>query len=67
MVNLLIAEMCITLGQGMHDLVAAHWSSDRNEVVDKLSRVAEGAGVPPHLRHLPAASPSRNGWAFFHF
>jgi len=61
-INLLIAEMCLLLGQGMHDLVASHWWSEKNVMADDLSRITEGIQLPKVFEGLERAMPSRSDW-----
>ena len=49
-VNLVVAEVQLVLGASMHDVFAAHVWSEDNDVADDLSRLAEGAALPPACR-----------------
>ena len=47
--NRVVAEILLVLGRTMHDIEAAHFWSELNAEADALSRVQEGAEVPPRL------------------
>ena len=47
--NLIVAEIQLHLGAGIHDLTGVHFWSEENAVCDALSRRAEGATLPEVL------------------
>ena len=60
-INKIIMEIQLILGQSMADLFASHIWSEENEVADQLSRTAEGALLPPECetaREFRAVRPS---------
>ena len=63
-VNRVIMELQMTLGASMHDLRGEHVWSEDNGVADALSRMAEGAEVPPECALARFTPPMRLSWAF---
>ena len=62
-VNLIVAEMQLVLGQTMFDMFAAHVWSEENVVADLLSRQAEGAPFPDQLLSAAKWNAKRGPWA----
>ena len=60
--NFVVADMLLTLGTGMHDLVPPHWTSENNVLADKISRVALSAAVPELFSNAQLAVPTREQW-----
>ena len=64
--NCIVAEISLWLSGGMHDVVAAHWWSERNHICDRLSRLHEGETVPEELQDKPRAFPIRPRWRLYY-
>ena len=62
--NRVVAELLLCLGTTMHDIEAAHFWSELNAEADALSRVHEGAEVPPRLARcgIQDAPARRRPW-----
>jgi len=60
--NLIVAEMQLVLGSVFHDLRAAHFWSEENEVCDDLSRLHQGVKLPSILENAKHVSAKRNKW-----
>ena len=60
--NLIVAEMQLLLGSVFHDLKAAHFWSEENEVCDDLSRLHQGAVLPAVLDKAKHVEAVRNRW-----
>jgi len=65
-VNLIVAEISLLLGSGMQDLQSAHWTSEKNVLADRLSRMAVGDHVPEEFVHTERAEPPRAAWTLLH-
>ena len=60
--NLIVAEMQLVLGGVFHDLRAAHFWSEENDVCDDLSRLHQGVKLPSILENAKHVSAKRNRW-----
>ena len=63
-INKVIMELQLLLGRTMFDMQAAHLWSEKNIIADALSRLPEGAALPPDCA---AAVESEAKRPVFHF
>ena len=65
--NLVVAEIQLHLGAGIHDLSGLHFWSEENGVCDALSRRSEGAALPQELVNATFVEPVvPDTWALLH-
>ena len=61
-INTIFMELALFFAPKGAELSAMHVWSENNTLADSLSRLAEGAVLPPLLAKVPRCNPSREGF-----
>ena len=61
-INAIFMELALLFAPKGAELSAMHVWSENNTLADTLSRLAEGAEMPPLLTKLPRSDPCRDGF-----
>ena len=66
MSNMLVAEIQLCLAASMFDIFGSHVWSEDNEWADQLSRLGEGATLPPVFEEIPKTTiyTKKKQWKF---